>query len=175
MKKVVFSSAVAALFFALVQSVILSNIAMLPAIPDLVLLLVIYVSLKNGSSIGCMAGFLSGLIMDFASAAPLGLNAMTKTIAGFAVGKFHSSFNMQRFFIPIIAGLAATLLKALIALILSFFFANKVLHYGIASPVLWFEAAANAVCSPFLFMLLNAFKTLFIIEEREQISREQII
>ena len=174
MRKVILSSAIAALFFALVQSVILSNITVLPAIPDLVLILVVYISLMNGSTAGCTAGFISGLIMDFASAAPLGLNAMTKTIAGFAAGKFYSSFNMQRFFIPIFAGFAATLLKALVALILSFFYASKVLRYGIASPVLWFEAAANAVCSPFLFMLLNAFKTLFTIEEREQISREQI-
>ena len=174
MRKVILSSAIAALFFALVQSVILSNITVLPAIPDLVLILVVYISLMNGSTAGCTAGFISGLIMDFASAAPLGLNAMTKTIAGFAAGKFHTSFNMQRFFIPIIAGLAATLLKVIVALILSLFFAGRVLHYGVASPVLWFEAAANAVCSPILFLLLNAFKTLFIIEERDQISRERI-
>ena len=174
MRKVILSSAVAALFFALVQSVILSNIAILPAIPDLVLLLVVCVSLMNGSIAGCTVGFISGLIMDFASAAPLGLNAMIKTIAGFAAGKFQTSFNMQRFFIPIIAGLAATVLKAIIALILSLFFGGRVLRYGVSSPVLWFEAAANAVCAPFLFMLVNAFKQLFIIEEREQISRERI-
>ena len=171
MVKVVISSAVAALFFSLVQSVILSNIAALPAIPDLVLIVVIFISLKNGSVAGCTAGFISGIIMDFASAAPLGLNAMTKTITGFVAGKFHSSFNLQRFFIPIIAALAATFLKALLVLILTFFFGDAVLRYRLASSALWFEAAANAVCAPILFLLLEAFKPLFIIEKAERTVR----
>ena len=168
MVKVVLWSAVAALFFSLVQAAVLSNIDILSAVPDLILLFVIYFSLENGSMAGCTAGFFAGIIMDFISAAPLGMNAMSKTITGFAAGKFRSSFNLQRLFIPIIAGFAATLLKALVALILSFFFGDKIMRYRIASPVLWFEAIANAVCAPLVFMLLNAFKPLFTLKERGQ-------
>ena len=170
MKKVLLCSALAAVFLALLQTVVLSNITVLPAIPDLVLLLVIYVSLKNGSALGCTTGFIAGLIMDFVSAAPLGMNAMTKTITGFAAGKFHSSFDLQRLFIPVAAALAATLLKALLILAMTLFFGDKIIRYRIVSPVLWFEAAANAVCALFLFKLLDAFKPLFVVKESERIK-----
>lgn len=170
MKKVIFWSVLASLFFALVQVVVLSNIIALPAMPDLVLLLVLYVSLKNGSVAGCTAGFISGIIMDFVSAAPLGLNAMTKAITGFVAGKFYSSFNMQRLFVPIVAAFAATFLKALLVLVMTFFFGEKIMRYRLLSPVLWFEAVVNVVFALFLFKLLDAFKPLFVIEEGERIQ-----
>lgn len=170
MKKVIFWSAIAALFLALLEAAVLSNITILPALPDLVLLLVVYVALKNGSAAGCTCGFLAGMILDFVSAAPLGLNAMTKTITGFLLGKFHASFNLQRPFIPFLAAAVATVLKAVLVWILSFFFGEEILRYRVLSAVLWFETAANAVCAPLLFKLLDAFSPLFIRKNRDTAS-----
>ncbi len=164
MVKVIFCSILAALFFALIQASVLSNLTILPAIPDLVLLLVLYVSLKNGGACGCTSGFLSGIIMDFASASPLGLNAITKTIAGFVTGKFNPAFMQQKFFVPVAVAIGSTLLKAILMIVLAFFFGDKIIRYGIVSSMLWFEVAANAICAPFMFMLLNAFKPLFIMK-----------
>lgn len=168
MVKVILWSVVAALFFSLVQATVLSNITILSAIPDLVLLFVIYISLENGSVAGCTAGFFAGIIMDFISAAPLGMSSMAKTITGFVTGKFSSAFNLQRLLIPIVAAFIATFLKALLIFVMAFFFGDKIMRYRIASPVLWIEAIANAVCAPLMFMLLNAFKPLFTLKERGQ-------
>ena len=64
---------------ALLETALLSNIIFLPAVPDLLLLIVLYLSVYNGSLTGETAGFVSGLMLDFLTAAPLGLNCLLRT------------------------------------------------------------------------------------------------
>ncbi len=167
MKKVILWSSLVTIFFVLLQAAVLSNIVILPAMPDLVLLTVLYVSLKNGSAAGCTSGFISGLIMDFLSAAPVGMNAMTKTITGYIAGKFHDSFNLKKNFVPFFVAAVATILKALLVWIMSFFFGPEIISYKITAAPLWFETAINAICSPVIFWILGAFEPLFILHSRE--------
>ncbi len=167
MKKVILWSSLTAVFFVLLQAAVLSNIVILPAIPDLVLLTVLYVSLKNGSVAGCTSGFISGLIMDFLSAAPVGLNAMTKTITGYIAGKFYDSFNMGKTFVPVVVAAAATILKAVLVWVISFFFGPEIISYKLTAAPLWFEIAVNAICSPVVFRILGAFEPLFVLNSRE--------
>lgn len=165
MRKVFFWSSVLAVFFALLQAAVLSNIVALPAMPDLVLLTVLYVSLKNGAATGCTSGFISGLIVDFLSAAPVGLNAMTKTITGYIAGNFHDSFNLEKGFVPFFIAAVATLFKAALTWVLSFLFGSEIIAYKIAASPLWFETVINAVCSPLIFKTLGAFESLFVLRD----------
>ena len=57
MGKVIAWTSVLVLFLALFQAAILSNLAFLPAMPDLVLIAVVYVAFMNGSLAGSTAGF----------------------------------------------------------------------------------------------------------------------
>lgn len=52
MGRIIVWTGVTALFFSLFEAAILSNLAFLPAVPDLILLLVVYVSFKNNSLTG---------------------------------------------------------------------------------------------------------------------------
>lgn len=166
MIKTFFWTSITALFFALCNASILSNWMFLPALPDLVLLVAIYVSFMNSSLVGATTGFFTGLILDFISAAPIGLNAMTKTITCFITGKFHGSFNLDHVFIPALMGCIATLLKAFFVLILSVFFGLQIQLYNIFSAVFMFEVLINSVCAPIIFALLGLFKDVFIIKNR---------
>ena len=75
MKHVILWTAAAAFLLGIFETAILSHLRFLPVLPDLILILIVYTALYNGSAAGVIAGFFSGLIFDFLSLAPLGLHS----------------------------------------------------------------------------------------------------
>lgn len=144
----------------LIQTAVLSNWYALPVVPDILLLAILYISFHNGSTAGEVSGFCSGLLLDFLSASPLGLNAMVRTLMGFLGGLLHRNFETSGIAIPVVLGFAATIAKAFIIRFISFFYPGSVLSYSIFSSVLWYECAFNALCAPILFWFLSFFAIL---------------
>ncbi len=58
--------------------------------PDLVLLTVIYFSIKEGQVFGAVLGFIIGFLFDFFSGGIIGVSMFSKTIAGFIAGYFYN-------------------------------------------------------------------------------------
>ena len=83
MRKVILWTVAAAFLLGVFGTAILSHIQLLPALPDLILILVVYIALYNGTAAGITAGFFSGLIFDFLSLAPMGLHSFVFTVLGF--------------------------------------------------------------------------------------------
>ncbi len=162
MGRVIIWTSATVLFLSLVTATILANLLFLPVLPDLVLLVVVYVSFMNSAETGCTTGVISGILLDFLSASPIGLNAFTKTITGYAAGKLAGSFNLDRILIPFAMGVAATLIKAVSTWVLSLFFGPGILLYKLSGSVFWLEVAANGLCAPFVFAFLGFFPGLFI-------------
>lgn len=156
-----FWSILTVIFASLVQSVILSNVFFLPAIPDLVMLIVIYVSFLNNSIIGSSVGFISGLLLDFISAAPIGLNALTKSITGYITGKFVGKFNINAIIIPCVMAFGGTLFKFLIIFFVSFFIKHTYIYNFINIKIIFYELLVNIIFAPFLFGILNIFIEAF--------------
>lgn len=151
-------SALIILCIAMAESAILSNIAILPAVPDLMLISSLYFSLVNGRGYGEAAGFLSGLALDFLSGAPFGFNCIFRTIIGYAAGFFSASLNYGGVFIPCMIGLCGTLAKAVLVWLIALFFPAVPLAYHVFSVPFAFELAANIVLTPFVFRLLGSFR-----------------
>ncbi len=166
MGKIVFWTSITVLFFSLLEATILSNLLFLPVVPDLVLLIVVYVSFMNSSITGSTVGFISGMLLDFLSASPVGLNAFTKSVTGFIAGKFSGSFNQNKILIPALMGFSATLLKAILTLVLSLFFGSNILVYKLTGSVFWLEVLVNTICAPLVFALLGVFSAFFIEDKR---------
>ena len=110
------------LSFLFFETSILSNVSFLPVIPDFLLLFTVYVSIQKGCLQGETIGFSSGLLIDFVSSAPLGFNALLRTIIGFICGLFHLTIGTTGIFTPMIIGVVATGLKVLFTYFISFFF-----------------------------------------------------
>ena len=147
----------------LVQAAILSNITFLPSVPDLCLICVLYFSLHNGKLFGETNGFISGLFLDFLSAGPLGLNCLMRTIIGYVGGIFNKTINTEGFFIPVLLGACATVLKVLITWLLSFLFPNSIIAYNPFTILFVFEIAINSLLTPIMFKILGLFsKTLVL-------------
>lgn len=55
-------------------------------LPDLPLIVVVLLALRRGPEFGCVAGFAAGLLQDAAGGGLIGVQALTKALAGFTIG-----------------------------------------------------------------------------------------
>ncbi len=167
MLKSLFVFMIVAFVAVIFETAILSNLLFLPAVPDFLLICVLYVSLYNGSLYGTTAGFLSGLFLDFMSVSAFGLNCLLRTVVGYTAGRFSKALNINGFLLPALVGFCATLLKALLIWIISIFFLGSVVAYNLLSVEFVFELAANAIFTPVMFKLLGIFNNMLLLEIKD--------
>lgn len=79
--------AIAGLILLLVQ-LNLSYIAVESVTPDLLVVLTVYIALREGQFTGLVTGFVLGLFFDLISSDIIGTNALAKMLAGFIAGYF---------------------------------------------------------------------------------------
>ncbi|MDR3276692.1 MAG: rod shape-determining protein MreD [Treponema sp.] len=164
MAKNVIWATIFALIAGILQSTILARLAIYRTVPDLCLGIVVYSAYVNGGMTGQLTGFFSGILLDFLSAAPLGLNALIRTITGALAGRFKGTFFLDAVFLPMALCAGATLLKALLLFILHILFGKAVPAYQMAEPAFWVELLLNTATAPFLFALLKLFKPILVVK-----------
>jgi len=54
--------------------------------PDIPLIVVVMLALRRGPEFGCLAGLMAGLLQDVTTGGFLGVQGLTKSLTGFAVG-----------------------------------------------------------------------------------------
>ena len=83
---------VRALFFlmtfgsGLAQWSVVPSLSVAGATPDLPLILTVLLALRRGPETGCLVGFIAGLLQDTAGGGLVGIQALTKALAGFGMG-----------------------------------------------------------------------------------------
>lgn len=165
-KKVIFG-VLLILAAGLLQSTVLSRLALrIRAVPDLALCILVFLAYVNGVMIGQTTGFFSGLLLDFLSSSPLGLNALVRTLSGALIGFIKDTFYLDIFFLPMALCAGATLLKAGLFFLLHLVFPETVPSYSFVSLTLWIEVAFNTLLAPVLFALLKLVKPL-VLEQKE--------
>ena len=147
---------------AILQSAVLYRIAFLGITPDLALCVLVFSAYVNGTMVGQVSGFFSGLFYDFLSASPLGMNCLIRTITGALAGIFKGQFFLDVIFMPVVLCVIATLLKAAVVLILHLIMGSAVPQISFTTPVFWIELGLNAVSAPLLFFLLKKFKPILL-------------
>jgi rod shape-determining protein MreD len=151
----------------LVETAILSNISVLPAVPDLILLCTLYFGIINGKVAGEITGFASGLFLDFLSGAPFGFNCLFRTALGFISGLLGVSFNFEGILMPAVIGFAGTLIKVFFVWIISLLYPNVSVTYHLISIPFLFELAANTVLAPLVFKFLSLFSTSLLLKPED--------
>jgi len=166
MAKLVFFAVLFSIIAGILQSTLLSHISLNGAVPDLALGILVFTAYVNGSMPGQLSGFFSGLLLDFFSAAPLGLNCIVRTLTGALAGMLKGSFFLDFFLLPMILCAVATLFKAFVIFLLHLAFPGTVPAYSLTTPVFWSEFALNALSAPFLFALLRRFRPLLALKDK---------
>lgn len=157
-------SAVMLLIFALFESAILSNLVMLPAVPDFLLLCVVYLSVQNGRLYGSSIGFISGLLIDFLSLCPFGLHCLLHTIIGYVAGFFHKTLNISGIILPMLLGAISTLVKVVVIFIISLFYPSAIRAPSLFSLAFLCELILNSLFTPVVFSFLGFFKTILLLD-----------
>jgi rod shape-determining protein MreD len=60
--------------------------------PDIPLILTVLIALRHGPECGCLAGFVAGLLQDATGGGLVGVQALTKGLAGFGMGLLVGRF-----------------------------------------------------------------------------------
>lgn len=91
---------------AIVQLVVLPMIAIGNIAPNLVLVLIVYTTLKNGQAYGTVLGFTLGFFLDLISGGLIGAFMFSFTLSAFITGYFYSEnkieVNTESFFFLLI-------------------------------------------------------------------------
>lgn len=159
----------------IIESSILSNLAFLFVVPDIVLICSVYFSLLNGKVIGQSTGFISGLFLDFISALPLGFNCLIRTIIGYLFGIFSNAVIISGILMPVLSVGIGTILKYLLIQLVTLFFPNiSILIVGFFSYEFLFELGINIVLAPLIFKFLSLFKkSLTVITTKDKVDYVQ--
>jgi len=150
----------------LLQSTLLVRVAVFHAVPDITLGILVYTAYINGTMTGQTIGFFSGFMLDFLSSAPLGYNALVRTLIGALTGLMKGTFFLDVFFLPMSLCAGATIFKALCGNLLHLVFPGSIPAYDFFLPMFWVELGFNIILAPLLFLLLKLFKNL-LTEERK--------
>lgn len=92
----------------LLQWLVFGRLPLWGVVPDIVLLFVTLTAIRHGRLPGAVAGFGAGLLMDIlVNPHLLGLNAVLKTLMGFAIGFFRSDQGDSLRLVPVQAFVGA--------------------------------------------------------------------
>jgi len=131
---------------------------LLPAalfVPDLLLVVCVYLGLHAHSPAGALAAFAIGYAEDAFSGAVLGLNAFAMTLVFLFVYLSSRQLWVDNTLSKVVLAFVAYLLKTLaIVLLIALFLSLEGIWRTIARYVLW-EATLAAVLSPPIFALLS--------------------
>ena len=105
---------------AIVQVSILSQLHVFGAVPDLLLVTLVAVSLLRGSIVGAVAGFFAGLVIDTATLGTLGLTSLVLTLAGYWIGRYGETTGRDRAHAPFLSVAVVTVLYELGLLVVHF-------------------------------------------------------
>ncbi len=132
-------------------------------IPDLVLILVISYGLLRGPDEGLLFGLLAGFFLNLLSGGVIGIEALSKMLAGYCAGLLEKNIFKDNLLVPFIAVLFGTLLFNTFSVVMHMAFMANFNFWGAIISIVLPQALYNAVLAPLVyFYLLKAER--FIIE-----------
>lgn len=155
---------IAAVFGVLLQTTVLQVLPLGFLIPDLIVILCVYLALHEHSLAGSLGAFLLGYFADNFSGNVLGLHAFAMSLVFLVVYLVARQLWMDNVVANVAMVFVAALIKAFaIAFLLAFYVAADYPWHQLVSTI-WVEAAIAALVSPFVFSLLDGGRRLWGID-----------
>jgi len=110
------------LFFPLliIQTTIVPLVAIDGAVPDLILIMLVFYTIRNGQVYGTVLGFIYGFIFDLITGSFLGSTMLSKTLAGFLAGYFYNENRLESNFKSLVFSLIVLLCASVDSVIYTF-------------------------------------------------------
>lgn len=105
---------------AVLQVSVFGQLHVFGAVPQLLLVTLVAVSLLRGSVTGAVGGFFAGILVDSATLGELGLTALVLTLAGYWIGRYGETTGRDRAHAPFLSVAVITVLYAFGLLLVHF-------------------------------------------------------
>ncbi len=165
MKKVVFLTSLTIFFLVLLKTAVFSHLPFFDIHINLILFIIVYVSIINGSITGMLCAFIAGLLLDFLSISPIGLHSFIFTLSAYIIGKFKGVYNMNKFLFPAFLGFSSFLFNVLLVFVLHLIFGENIHIYDIFDLKFLIQLVLNTLFCPLVFLFLQLFPNAFIVKE----------
>lgn len=144
-----------AIFLLLLQTTLLHLLPIGPVVPDLILVLCVYLGLYHPSVGAALGSFLLGYSIDIVSSPILGLNAFAMSLVFLSVYFSSRSIWIQNPIVTSLIVLLAALVKGAAVLLVSVVFLSVEGFWVGAVRYIIMEALVAAVLAPLVFALLR--------------------
>lgn len=146
--------------FVLLQSTVFQAIAIRGVVPDISMIVLLFVANKNGPMAGQVSGALSGIVADVLSLAPLGFHVFIRTVLGFVFGLSRGNVFLDPILVPILMTAVATFLKGLLTTVLGAVFSLPAAASLLFSSAFFIELGYNSLLAPLIFGVLGLISPL---------------
>lgn len=153
------------LVLVLLQVTIVTRIEVASGHPDLVLAFVVALALLRGPTLGAVAGFWAGLLLDFAALAPPGISSLVLTLAGYWAGRFGLATTRSSPHPPLIAVALATVWVAVGLTVVNFLLGQSVPAGELFGRVLLPTLALNVLI---MYPVYRLAERLFPVAQRDR-------
>ena len=143
------------IFLLLLQTTLLHLLPIGPVVPDLILVLCVYLGLYHPSVGGALGSFLLGYSIDIVSSPILGLNAFAMSLVFLSVYFSSRSIWIQNPIVTSLVVLLAALVKGTAVVLVSAVFLSVEGFWIGAARYIIMEALVAAVLAPLVFALLR--------------------
>ncbi len=149
----------------ILQSTVLEYVAIGGVKPDLALIVLVFVAVHGGPMAGQVSGFIAGLVQDFLSLPPLGMNALVRTTIGLVYGRLRGALAAGSVLAPVLLVLLATVMKGVLMWLAASLFAPAFRLRLTAGSLI--EAGYNSLLAPLAFAALGRIKALQEADRKE--------
>jgi rod shape-determining protein MreD len=137
----------------LIQTTLIPLISINGVVPDLILILLVFYSVKRGQVYGTVLGFIYGFFFDLITGSLLGSAMLSKTLTGFIAGYFYNENKQDLYFKSYAFALVVLLCGIIDSIVYSFF---STIEFSTNILLLFFEQG-------FMPGLYSAVVSVFII------------
>jgi rod shape-determining protein MreD len=147
---------IAAAVGVLLETTLIHLLPLGPVMPDLVVILCVYLALHEHTVAGALGAFLLGYFADNFSGGVLGVHAFAMSLVFVLVYLLATQLWMDNVVANVAVVFGASLLKALAVAGLLAFYLRAEYPWANLFSTIWIEAAIAAMLTPFVFTLLDS-------------------
>ncbi len=137
-------------------------------VPDLILIMVISYGLLRGPDEGLFFGLAAGLFLDLVGGGLIGIQTLSKSIAGFSAGLLEKTIFKDNLLVPVIAALIGTLVLESVNVLMYLSFNSNYNYWLVLVSAIIPLSLYNAVFAPVIYHLFLKMER-FIIEKTDNL------
>ncbi len=146
---------VTAAIFAVLDTTWFSNFAVFGVRPDFVVIILTFAAHRNGVQKGQIGGFITGLVEDGLSAAPLGFNALIRMAHSAVLGLTSGAIQGESFIVPALLVFLAAVIRTAVAGFIAVIFRFDSVYQVVLTSETAVEIGMTTLAAVPMFLILN--------------------